>query len=153
MLPGNNRAKRLLVQAPMTVPDWRALGHGHFRLMPARTKCGGRNLLFLPVQNAFCTRSGIFGFSSDSWLQKMLQIAYVCTLSHSPQFGPRRERGLLTSWPTFNYFCHGRFSAIGITPLAKFRACFLHRQSDGNSNTLPGCCPRSRGNLRRLRAC
>ena len=113
MLPANNQAKSLLVQAPMAIPHWGAHRHRHSRFRPARTMRGGRNLLFLPVQNAFCIQSSFFAFSGNSCRQRILHIFLFCTLSHSPQFAPRQAKGLLTSWSTFNHFCHRRFGAIG----------------------------------------
>jgi hypothetical protein len=201
MLPGYDRTKRLLVQAPMAIPHWRAHEHRHW-LRPARAMRGGRHLLFLPVHNAFCARSSCFGFSDYPGLQRILHIAFICTLSHSPQSAPRQANGLSSFWPIYNQFWHRHMDAVAperARPRAQqdttrwwawkikvprsmrtllrpgtgalrsrsvtmhsaaslhiksiYRPGFLNRQSAGDSNTLPGCCPRSRGNLKRLRAC
>jgi len=162
----------------MAIPNWGPLGHRRFQLRPACAKWAGRNLLCLPIENAFCARSGIFGFSGGSRLPKMMCIAFVRTLSHTQQFASRRTRGLLISWSSLNHSCHRQIDVprnmrtlprlwtgavrrggdrmhseahAHFVPIYPPR--FLHRQSGGDSNTLAGCYPRNRGNLKRLRAC
>jgi hypothetical protein len=111
MLLADNRAKRLLVQAPMAIPERRA--HGHFRLRPARARVGrDRRQLNLPVQISFCIRPGFASFSSKGALRRTLQIAFIWTLSHLLQFAPRRANGLTTFWPTLNHCCHPQMDAV-----------------------------------------
>src|SRR5690242_12466303 len=105
MLPEYIRAKRLLVQAPMAIPNWGARRHGYFNFRAICAMRDGRFLLLLPVESPFCIRASLFDFSENSFLQRMPYLVFVCTLSHPPQFAPRRAKGLYVFWRMFNRFC------------------------------------------------
>jgi hypothetical protein len=140
----------------MAIPQWCGRRDRTVHLRPAPALCAGEsNLLFLFAQIPFCTRSSLFAFSDNSGLRRMLHIPIIWNFSHSLQYTPWRARTLCLFWPGYNHFCRPQFggAAVSVSRSPIFSRYFLHRQSGGNSNTLPGCCPKSRGSWGRLLAC